>query len=74
MRRTPGATRLVGMTTTASDRTDAPPARSRPRRDWWIPTSLLALTFVPVAAGAARLVDLSSGRTSENARPVWPPR
>lgn len=56
------------MTTTASDRPDAPPARTRPRRDWWIATSLLALTFVPVAAGAARLVDLSSGRTSENAR------
>ena len=56
------------MTTTASDRTAAPPARPRPRREWWIPTSLLALTFVPVAAGAARLVDLSSGRTSENAR------
>jgi uncharacterized membrane protein len=30
--------------------------------------SLLALTFVPVAAGAARLADLSSGRTAENAR------
>lgn len=56
------------MTTTASDRTEATPARPRPRREWWIPTSLLALTFVPVAAGAARLVDLSSGRTSENAR------
>ena len=55
------------MTTTASraGRPDAPP---RPRREWWIPASLLALTFVPVAAGAARLVDLSSGRTAENAR------
>ena len=55
------------MTTTASraGRPDAPP---RPRREWWIPVSLLALTFVPVAAGAARLVDLSSGRTAENAR------
>ena len=52
------------MTTTAL-RPAAPP---RTRRDWWIPASLLALTFVPVAAGAARLVDLSSGRTEENAR------
>jgi uncharacterized membrane protein len=52
------------MTTTAL-RPAAPP---RARRDWWIPASLLALTFVPVAAGAARLVDLSSGRTEENAR------
>ena len=55
------------MSTTVSraSRPDAPP---RPRREWWIPASLLALTFVPVAAGAARLVDLSSGRTTENAR------
>lgn len=52
------------MTTT----TTRPAAPSRIRRDWWIPASLIALTFVPVAAGAARLVDLSSGRTEENAR------
>jgi uncharacterized membrane protein len=52
------------MTTLAS----RPAARTRSRRDWWIPASLLALTFVPSAAGAARLVDLSSGRTEENAR------
>ena len=45
-----------------------PATRTRPRRDWWIPASLLALTFVPAAAGAARLVDLSGGRTEENAR------
>lgn len=56
------------MTTTAPDLTAPPAARPRPRREWWIPASLLGLTFVPVAAGAARLVDLSSGRTSENAR------
>ena len=54
--------------TTAPDLTAPPAARPRPRRAWWIPASLLGLTFVPVAAGAARLVDLSSGRTSENAR------
>lgn len=52
------------MTTTAL----RPTTRTRSRRDWWIPASLLALTFVPAAAGAARLVDLSSGRTEENAR------
>ncbi|WP_374458006.1 DUF2306 domain-containing protein [Nocardioides sp.] len=52
------------MTTTAL----RPAAPTRTRRDWWIPASLLALTFVPTAAGAARLVDLSSGRTEENAR------
>ena len=72
MRRTPRAARLVGMTTTASraGRPDAPP---RPRREWWIPASLLALTFVPVAAGAARLVDLSSGRTSRERALLRPP-
>jgi uncharacterized membrane protein len=52
------------MTTT----TLRPAPRTKPRRDWWIPASLLALTLVPAAAGAARLVDLSSGRTEENAR------
>ncbi|MDR7253487.1 putative membrane protein [Nocardioides sp. BE266] len=52
------------MTTTAL----RPRTPTRTRRDWWIPASLLALTFVPAAAGAARLVDLSSGRTAENAR------
>jgi uncharacterized membrane protein len=56
--------RLVGMTTTPL----RPAAPTKRRRDWWIPASLIALTFVPAAAGAARLVDLSSGRTEENAR------
>lgn len=41
---------------------------TRARRDWWIPVSLLALALVPSAAGVARLVDLSGGRTEENAR------
>ena len=45
-----------------------PATSPRPRREWWIAASLLALTFVPVVAGAARLVDLSAGRTAENAR------
>lgn len=52
------------MTTT----TTRPAAPTRVRRDWWIPASLIALTAVPALAGAARLVDLSSGRTAENAR------
>ena len=55
------------MTTTAAPRT-VPTSRRRRRREWWIPASLLALAFVPSAAGAARLVDLSGGRTAENAR------
>lgn len=45
-----------------------PAAATRSRRDWWIPASLLALTAVPALAGAVRLVDLSHGRTEENAR------
>lgn len=53
------------MTTLASPRPATP---TRRRRDWWIPASLLLLTAVPALAGAARLVDLSSGRTEENAR------
>ena len=44
------------MTTTAS-RAGRPDAPARFRREWWIPAGLLALTFVPVAAGAARLVE-----------------
>ena len=52
--------------TTTSLRPAATPTRRR--RDWWIPASLIALTFVPALAGALRLVDLSSGRTEENAR------
>jgi uncharacterized membrane protein len=52
------------MTTT----TARPAAPTRVRRDWWIPASLVALTTVPALAGGARLVDLSSGRTEENAR------
>jgi uncharacterized membrane protein len=45
-----------------------PAAPTRSGRDGWIPTSLVLLTAVPALAGAARLVDLSSGRTEENAR------
>ncbi len=53
------------MTTTAP--ATSPPA-TRTRRDWWIPASLLALALVPSAGGVFRVVDLSSGRTAENAR------
>lgn len=40
------------------------------RADWLVPAALLALTFIPVAAGMARLVGLASGTpvTPENAR------
>lgn len=51
--------------TTTTARPTAPP---RARRDWWIPASLLLLAAVPSASGVARLVDLSGGRTEENAR------
>ena len=52
------------MTTT----TARPVAPTRSRRDWWIPASLVLLAAVPSASGVARLVDLSGGRTEENAR------
>jgi uncharacterized membrane protein len=40
------------------------------RRDWLIPTALIMLAFVPMTAGAVRVVELSSNAeiTSENAR------
>ncbi len=53
------------MTTTAATR---PASATRSRRDWWIPASLLALAVVPSLGGVFRLVDLSGGRTAENAR------
>jgi uncharacterized membrane protein len=58
MRPYAGATRLVAMTTIAPDRLDVP---TRPRREWWVPASLLALTLVPVAAGIVRVADLAAG-------------
>lgn len=40
-----------------------------PRRNWLIPTALIALALVPVLAGAARLTDLAtSAPTPESAR------
>ncbi|NYE35024.1 putative membrane protein [Nocardioides cavernae] len=45
------------MTTTAL----RPTTGTRSRREWWIPASLLALTFVPVLAGALRVADLAAG-------------
>lgn len=43
---------------------------TRPRRQWPVPTGLIALSLVPVAAGAARLGQLAGGAaiTTENAR------
>ena len=49
------------MTTTST----RPAAPTRERREWWIPASLLALTFVPVAAGVFRVVDLAAGEANE---------
>jgi uncharacterized membrane protein len=46
------------MTTVAPDRAHVP---TRPRREWWIPASLLALTLVPVAAGVLRVAELTAG-------------
>ncbi|MBS2937325.1 DUF2306 domain-containing protein [Nocardioides sp. J2M5] len=53
------------MTTTAP--ATAQPT-TRPRRDWWIPALLLLLALVPSAGGVFRVIDLSGGRTAENAR------
>lgn len=53
------------MTTVAPTRPATP---TRHRRDWWIPASLLALALVPSLGGVVRLLDLSGGRTAENAR------
>lgn len=52
---------LVVMTTT----TTRPTATVRARREWWIPASLLALTFVPVAAGVFRVAELAAGEANE---------
>ena len=43
---------------------------SSTRSDWLVPTLLIALSFIPVAAGTTRLVWLASGVeiTPENAR------
>ncbi len=44
--------------------------RTRSHRQWPVPTGLIALSLVPVAAGAARLSQLAGGATAtaENAR------
>lgn len=43
---------------------------THPRRQWPVPTGLIALSLVPVAAGAARVGQLAGGATvtAENAR------
>jgi len=53
------------MTTLAAPRPAAP---TRRRREWWIPASLLALTFVPVAAGIFRVADLATGEADETSQ------
>lgn len=47
-----------------------PVQRDRARRDWWAPVVLIAIAFVPVVAGSARLAELSTGAevTPGNAR------
>jgi len=44
------------------------PARRRP--EWLVPSALIALSLVPIAAGSARLTQLTTGATvtAENAR------
>ncbi len=37
------------------------PRRERPRPGWWVPTGLLALAVVPVAAGTGRVVQVLGG-------------
>ena len=58
-------------TRTATARTPVParPARKR-RPEWLAPAGLIALSLVPIAAGAFRLTDLAIGTTvtPENAR------
>lgn len=49
--------------------TPRPAPQAPPRRAWLLPAGLLALSVVPVAAGAARLAQLASGVvTPENQR------
>lgn len=50
------------MTSLTAVRPSAPPRR---RREWWIPASLLALAFVPVAAGVFRVTELAVGEANE---------
>ena len=55
----------------AAPTADRPPRRPRRRRpEWLAPAGLIALSLVPVAAGAFRLTDLAVGTTvtPENAR------
>ncbi len=52
------------MTTLASPR--PAPTTTRHRAEWWIPASLLALTFVPVAAGVFRVAELVAGEADES--------
>jgi uncharacterized membrane protein len=61
-----------GMTQTSSAARPARPGRRarRTRPEWLAPAGLIALSLVPMAAGASRLTELASGAavTPENAR------
>lgn len=37
---------------------------TRRRREWWIPTGLIALTLIPVLAGSMRLAELAGGEAN----------
>jgi uncharacterized membrane protein len=59
-----------------SDTVTAPrPTPTRRNRDWMIPTGLILLSLVPVAAGAMRITSLATGveATPDNARFVGMP-
>lgn len=57
------------MTSTTAAST-APRTRRRRRPEWLVPAGLIALSLVPIAAGAFRITDLTTGGTvtPENAR------
>jgi Predicted membrane protein (DUF2306) len=52
----------------ADPRLSAPPAK--PKRQWLIPAGLITLSLIPAAAGAVRMIELSSNATvtPDNAR------
>jgi multisubunit Na+/H+ antiporter MnhB subunit len=52
-----------------------PPYKHMSKRDWLIPTGLLALSFVPIVAGTVRVLQLSTGAavTLDDARFVASP-
>lgn len=53
-----------------------PPVLPRVKADWLIPAGLLALSFIPIAAGTFRIAQLGAGAaiTADNARFFAEPR